>query len=110
MTSPIAAPSHPHATGVAVYLALFIINLLKTEILKKGSADSEGYTKINDSRRELKVHRTKKNWAEARRVCQSEGGDLAIDDSPAIHDYLSTKEGSLWIGASRLTSVSYWVV
>ena len=52
----------------------------------------------------LKVHTARKTWEEARRVCQSEGADLVIDNSPKIHEYLTARDERLWIGVSKAVS------
>ena len=53
--------------------------------------------------RAFSIHSEKKNWNDARQVCQSGGGDLAIVDQPAINDWISKENkgwGHLWIGAT----------
>ena len=68
--------------------------------------DIEAYDVIDG--RAFSIHTDKKNWNDARQVCQSEGGDLAIVDQPAINYWISMKNegpaqgkwGHLWIGAT----------
>merc|ERR1712121_149270 len=54
-------------------------------------------------RRALKVFPAKKNWNDARKACQSEGGDLVNVDHPVINAWLAEQDpklGVLWIGAT----------
>jgi len=53
--------------------------------------------------RALKVFPAKKNWNDARKTCQLEGGDLVNVDHPVINAWLSEQDpklGVLWIGAT----------
>ena len=62
--------------------------------------------------RTFSIHSEKKSWDDAWQVCQSEGGDLATVDQPAINDWISKENrgwadgrwGHLWIGATDLVS------
>ena len=58
------------------------------------------------SGRYLKLYsEPKKNWADARRTCQLEGGELVIVDYPIINEWLAKQDmklGRLWIGATDM--------
>ena len=58
------------------------------------------------SGRYLKLYsEPKKNWADARRTCQLEGGELVIVDFPIINEWLAKQDmkyGQLWIGATDM--------
>ena len=66
----------------------------------------KGYEYGGVSGRYLKLHsEPKKNWADARRTCQLEGGELVIVDFPIINDWLAKQDmkyGQLWIGATDM--------
>ena len=59
-----------------------------------------------------KHHSEMKNWADASRICKSEGGHLAIEDSRAIHSYMVKafgNKGQFWIGLSDTKKEGQWV-
>ena len=64
---------------------------------------TKGYKSIGVPGRFLKLFTKPENWHEARKMCQSEGGDLVIVDHPLINDWLAKQDmklGRLWIGAT----------
>ena len=65
-----------------------------------------GYEYGGVTGRYLKLHsEPKKSWADARKTCQSEGGDLVIVDHPPVNEWLAKQDmklGVLWIGATDL--------
>ena len=66
----------------------------------------KGYEYGGVSGRYLKLYsEPKKNWADARRTCQLEGGELVIVDFPIINEWLAKQDmkyGQLWIGATDM--------
>ena len=66
----------------------------------------KGYEYGGVSGRYLKLHsEPKKNWADARKTCQLEGGELVIVDYPIINEWLAKQDmklGRLWIGATDM--------
>ena len=58
------------------------------------------------SGRYLKLYsEPKKNWADARKTCQLEGGELVIVDYPIINEWLAKQDmklGRLWKGATDM--------
>ena len=60
------------------------------------------------SGRAFKIHAEKKSWEEARKICQSEGGDLVTIDEPEINSWIAREGqmslGPLWIGATDVVN------
>ena len=54
----------------------------------------------------LKAFFEKKSWHDARKFCQSEGGDLVIVDDERINNWLKSKKTYLWIGATDQVNLS----
>jgi len=73
----------------------------------------KGYEYGGVSGRYLKLYsEPKKNWADARRTCQLEGGELVIVDFPIINEWLAKQDmkyGQLWIGATDMVKDGTYV-
>jgi len=50
------------------------------------------------------------SWHEARQVCQSMGGDLAVVDTPTLHMKITSRLGDrwVWLGASDAKDEGEW--
>merc|ERR1712142_764444 len=60
------------------------------------------YEYNREIRRAFKIHNAEKNWQDAQRTCQEEGGNLVTVDTPEINNILKSKRELMWIGASDL--------
>merc|ERR1712042_21805 len=75
----------------------------------QGTPIPEGYEYDEESRRAFKLHNTKKNWQDAQKKCQMEGGNLVTADTPKINNILKPKKKLMWIGASDLETEGTFV-